>query len=142
MPPERMVHALETVHTLIKPGGFLLDIHPGTNKARVEARVNGKEYFLDVLEETDDYVEYGQANDALTQAIVQKLFTVDEAGKFTFIIYADTIEEMRAFLTENWKDAVLNESIDRKAKEYITSSVQSYGILVREEIQITRYKKN
>ena len=65
MPPERMVHALETVHTLIKPGGLLLDIHPGLDKAWVEVKVNGKEYYLDVLEETDDYIEYGQANNAL-----------------------------------------------------------------------------
>jgi hypothetical protein len=141
MPPERMVHALETVHALIKPGGSLLDIHPGIEKAWVEAQVNGKEYFLDVLEETDDYIEYKQANDALSQVIERGLFTVREAGKFTFIIHAETVEELREFLTEHWGDAVLNETLDVKAREYLTSSVQSYEILVREEIQITRYAR-
>ena len=137
-----MVHALETVHTLINPDGYLLDIHPVTDKAWVEVKVNGKEYFLDVLEETDDYIEYGQANDALAQVLAKKLFTIDAAGKFTFVIYTDTIEEMRTYLADNWKDAVINESIDRKAKEYITSVAMSYEILVREEILIARYKKN
>jgi hypothetical protein len=139
MPPERMVHALETVHSLIKPGGMLLDIHPGTNKAWVEANVNGKEYFLDTLEETDDYIEYKQAGDALAQVISQGLFSVDEKGRFPFIIHAGTMEELREFLAENWKDAVINESVDGKAREYFTSSVESYEVLVREEILITRY---
>ena len=141
MPPERMVHALEIIHHLIQPGGALLDIHPGTEKAWVEARLNGKEYFLDVLEETDDYIEYQQANDALSQAINRGRFTIQESGKFTFIIHAGTIEEMRQFLSENWKDAVLNETIDSKAREYLTSSVQNYEILVREGILITRYAR-
>jgi hypothetical protein len=141
MPPERMVHALETVHSLIKPGGVLLDIHPGTEKAWVEAQVNGKEYFLDVLEETDDYIEYGQANEALTKAVKQGLFSVEEAGKFIFIIHAGTMEEMRAYLAENWRDAVLNPSLESKAKDYLTSSVENFGILVREEILITRFKR-
>jgi hypothetical protein len=141
MPPERMVHALETIHSLIKPGGILLDIHPGTDKAWVEARVNGKEYFLDCVEETDDYIEYQQAGDALAQVLKQGLFTVEETGKFTFIIHAAAMEELREFLAENWKDAVLNESIDKKAKEYLTSSAESYEVLVREEILITRHQR-
>jgi hypothetical protein len=142
MLPERMVHALETVHSLIKPGGLLLDIHPGTNKAWVEAKVNGKEYFLDTLEEIDDYIEYKQAGDALAQVISQGFFSVEENGKFPFIIHAATIEELRDFLTDSWKDAVLNESVDGKAREYYTSSVESYEVLVREEILITRYKRS
>jgi hypothetical protein len=141
MPPERMVHALETVHPLLKPGGVLADIHPGTEKAWIVAQVNGKEYFLDCVEETDDYIEYKQANDALAQVIERGLFTTEEAGQFTFIIHAATIEEMREYLTANWKDAILNESVDIKAREYLTSSVEHYEILVREEILITRFKR-
>jgi hypothetical protein len=141
MPPERMVHALETVHTLIKPGGILLDIHPGVNKAWVEAKVNGKEYYLDVVDETDDYIEYGQANSALAQAEKNLLFGMDEAGKFEFIIHAGTMKEMREFLAENWKDAILNESIDGKAREYFSKAADSYEVLIREEVLITRYKR-
>ena len=136
-----MVHALETVHALIKPGGFLLDVHPGTNKAWVEARVNGKEYFLDVVEETDDYIEYGQANDALSKAVKRRWFEVDETGKFIFVIHSASMEELREFLKENWKDAVLNEGLDTKAKEYISKTTKNYEVLVREEILITRYKR-
>jgi hypothetical protein len=142
MPPERMVHALETVLTLIKPGGVLLDIHPGQDKAWVEVRVNDKDYFLDVVQETDDYIEYQQANEALVQASERGWFEVEEAGKFLFIIHAGTMKEMREFLTENWKDAILNESIDGKAREYYSKAAESYEILIREEILIARYKRN
>jgi 2-polyprenyl-3-methyl-5-hydroxy-6-metoxy-1,4-benzoquinol methylase len=136
-----MVHALETVHSLLKPGGVLVDIHPGTEKAGILAQVNGKEYFLDSVEETDDYIEYKQANEALAQVIERGLFTIEEAGQFTFLIHAATIEEMREYLTANWKDAILNESVDIKARELLTPSIERYGIFVREEILITRFKR-
>jgi hypothetical protein len=141
MPPERMVHALETVHSLIKPSGMLLDIHPGVDKAWVEVRVNGKDYFLDVVQETDDYIEYQQANDALVKAGKKGLFTTEETGKFLFVIHAGSMEEMREFLTDNWKDAILNESLDGKAKEYFSKAADSYEVLIREEILITRFKR-
>jgi hypothetical protein len=142
MPPERMVYALETVHSLIKPGGLLIDIHPGLEKAWVEVRANGKDYFLDVVEETDDYVEYQQASDALAQVVDRRLFSFEEAGKFLFFIHAESMEEMREFLAENWKDSVINESVDGKARDYLSKAVESFEILVREEILITRYMRN
>ena len=30
---------------------------------------------------------------------------MDEPGKFIFIIHADSMDEMREFLSANWKDA-------------------------------------
>ena len=140
MPSERMVHALQTVRTLIKPGGVLLDLHPGLDKAWVEVRVNGKDYFLDVVQETDDYIEYKQASDALGQMVENGQFAMEETGKFIFIIHADSMEEMRSFLVENWKDAILDKSLDDKAREYFSKAADSFEILIREEVLITRYK--
>jgi hypothetical protein len=136
-----MVHALETVHSLVKPGGLLIDIHPGLDKAWVEVRVNGKDYFLDVVEETDDYIEYGQASDALAEAVKRGFFSVQEPGKFIFIIHADSMNEMREFLSANWKDAILNDSLDGKAREYFSKAAESFEILIRQEILITTFKR-
>ena len=97
-----MVHALEIVHSLVRPGGGLLDIHPGLEKAWVEARVNGKDYFLDVVQETDDYIEYAQASDALAQVRERGLFAQEETGRFPFVIHAGSMAEMREFMTANW----------------------------------------
>ncbi len=141
MPPERMVHALETVHTLVKPGGLLIDIHPGLDKAWVEVRVNGKDYFLDVVEETDKYIEYQQASEALTEIVKLGLFSVEEPGKFIFIIHAGSMGEMREFLSANWKDAILNDSLDGKARDYFSKAADSFEILIRQEILITTFKR-
>jgi hypothetical protein len=48
---------------------------------------------------------------------------------------------MRVFLTDNWKDAILNESLDGKSKEYFSKAADSYEVLIREEILITRFKR-
>ena len=141
MPPERMVHALETVHSLIKPGGLLIDIHPGPDKAWVEVRVNGKDYFLDVVEETDNYIEYRQANQALAEIQKRGHFSVEAPGKFIFIIHADSMNEMREFLSANWKDAILSDSLDGKARDYFSKAAESFEILIRQEILITTFKR-
>jgi hypothetical protein len=142
MPPERMVHALETVHALIKPGGLLIDIHPGLAKAWVEVRVNGKDYFLDVVEETDNYIEYQHANQALTEIVKRGLFSTEEAGEFIFMIHAGSMDEMREFLSTSCKDAILNNSLDGKAAEYFSKAAESVEVLIREEVLITRYKRD
>jgi hypothetical protein len=42
---------------------------------------------------------------------------------------------------DNWKDAVLNESLEGKAREYYSKAADSFEILIREEVLITRYKR-
>ena len=53
-----MVHALEKIHRLLKPGGWLIDIHPTSEPASIEVRVGERTLPAGWLRETDDYAEY------------------------------------------------------------------------------------
>jgi hypothetical protein len=69
-----MVHALEITRSLLKPDGLLIDIHPTGDPPFVEVHVDGEVRLAGYLEETDNFVEYLEADDALTNVTRRGLF--------------------------------------------------------------------
>ncbi len=66
-----MVHALETIHGLLKPDGILLDIHPTNEPATIAVRLRERLIPAGWVQESDDYVEYEWADEALQRVVRQ-----------------------------------------------------------------------
>ena len=141
MNPEGMVHALEIIHRLLAPGGLLIDIHPTGQPPPIVVRTAGNELPAGYLQETDDFIEYNQADQAIREAIRQGWFEIDEAGEFQFTTHADNLDEMVAFLAVEWKDAVITAetaaAIDVLFREYPGQK----EIIITECISIARYRR-
>ena len=67
--------------------------------------------------ETDDYIEYRQADEALQVAIEKGFFQVLKTGEFEFRLHADSFNELKAFLDENWSDAVITDEVIANARK-------------------------
>jgi len=124
MEPESMVHALEQIHNLLKPEGYLIDIHPNGELVEFMYPKDGKEHFIGYMQETDDYIEYRQADEAIQTALAKGLFQVVKMGEFEFRTYADSFNDLKAFLDENWSDAVITEAVVASARKL----EKEYGI--------------
>ena len=135
-----MVHALEQIHDLLKDRGFLIDIHPSGEKVKFLCELNGQEQFIGYLEESDDYIEYRQADDAIQKAISKGLFKPVKAGAFEFFTYADSFGEMKAFLEEHWSDAVISEDVILRAGK-MESEHGAYKTILREQVKIGLLKR-
>ena len=135
-----MVHALEKIHGLIRPGGILLDIHPTPQPPRIEVRLGARTILAGWLKETDDYVEYEDADDALSQAIARGLFVVEQCGKFSFVTHADTFAELREYLAEEWQDAVIDDLTAARIEELLSTPERDKEVILRESIRIARMK--
>ena len=118
-----MVHALEIIHSLLVPAGFLLDIHPSGEPPAIEVRV-GEAYFLaGWLIEADDYVAYLHADQA-SQAVVESgLFTIEGTGTFTFNTYAPSLGDLRAYIKEDWEDARIDDQVAGRVDDLWKSPV-------------------
>ena len=114
-----MVHALEIIHGLLEPHGSLVDIHPTSQPPPIEYRRSEQQFLLGSLQETDDFVEYIQASAALAQALEMGLFSIEQQRFFTYVISATSIEELRAYLAENWKDAVIPPEVEQNVRAWI-----------------------
>ena len=111
MAPESMVHALELIHALLIPGGALIDIHPNGEPVEFVYPLESGERLIGYLQESDDYIEYRQADEALEVCVARGLFSVVETGEVEFRTYADAFDELKDFLDENWSDAVISEQV-------------------------------
>jgi hypothetical protein len=139
MEPESMVHALEQIHDLLKPGGYLIDIHPTGEPVKFIRPLNGREYFMGYLQETDDYIEYFQADEALETAVSKGLFQVGATEEFEFHTYANSFDELKTFLEENWSDAVIIDDVIAEAHK-LDKEHGKHMVFLHERARVTVLK--
>ncbi len=104
-----MVHALEKIQQQLKPGGLLLDIHPTNEPAAIAVRLREQLIPAGWMRESDDYVEYEWADEALQHVVDHQRFVLERVGTFEFVWHADSMNELRAYLSKEWKDASIDD---------------------------------
>jgi hypothetical protein len=135
-----MVHALEKISQLLKPDGLLLDIHSTNEMAAIAVRLQEQIIPAGWLNESDDYVEYEWADEALQRMVNDRHFALERVGTFEFLWHADTLSELRAYLAEEWKDAIIDELTAGRIEELLKLPVHDKEILVSEAVHIARYR--
>jgi len=98
-----MVHALEKIRRLLKPSGRLIDIHPMDRPPPVAVRLGLHTHRLGCLRETDDSIEYRQADAAGgafklsgVQKRVETMLTMTGAHNF-LEVHADEATALASF---------------------------------------------
>ncbi len=135
-----MVHALEHIRSLLKPGGVLIDIHPNEKQTPVVVRCGDALETVGLIHEDDDYAEYRQANAALTDVLGRGLYTHERAGEFTFVTHAASIDDLRGYLAEEWKDAIVDDTTERSARRLMSACAEANEVQIRETLSITRLR--
>jgi hypothetical protein len=96
-----MVHALEEIHRLLKPSGFLIDIHPVAEHSSIEIHQNGKVDLVGQLKVSQWCVDFQEADKALDEIIQRNMFTVEQKGMFETLTYYDSATEMSTALKQS-----------------------------------------
>ena len=137
-----MVHALEITHDLLKTGGLLIDIHPSGEPPLIEVHVGGEVREAGQLEETNNFVEYFQADDALADVTSRGLFRLEREGLFMHILHASTIRALADFLEAEWSDSILREETIERAAGLMGEPGIDREIVLRERVRIARFRAN
>ncbi len=141
---EGMVHALENIWRILKPGGLLIDIHPVSERYFIEAYRDGKLLFSErVREDESKYVLH--AEQALSSVTESGLFTFKDSAEFDFIIYADSAHELNDYWDsldafDDQPDPFIAEReklLFAKAGQILEASGECAQATVREKIRIT-----
>jgi hypothetical protein len=135
-----MVHALEIIHSLLAPDGFLLDIHPSPDPPPIEVRLGNRYDLAGWLKEANDYVEYIQADQALEEVVRRGLFSLEERGTFPFNTYAGSMDGLCAYLAETWQDAVVDDQVAGRVEDLMRSPEKDKEVVLRELVQISRLR--
>lgn len=137
-----MVHALEITRELLKADGLLIDIHPTGTPPLVEAHLDGDVLVAGHLAETDNFVEYFEADDALRDVTRRGLFELEQEGLFTFMLHAQTIMALADHLEAEWSDAVLHEETIKRAAALMAEPGEGREIVLREIVRIARFRSS
>jgi hypothetical protein len=140
MAPEGMVHALEIIHTLLASDGRLIDIHPDSQPP-IQATIAGQLHQLGYLQETDNFIEYGQASAALAESIQRGLFVEEQRRTFIFIVRAGSLDELHIFLNENWSDSIIPVEVELQAEALSHSTGEISSTQLSEQVLITRLRR-
>jgi hypothetical protein len=141
MPQAGMVHALEKIHSLLKPDGYLVDIHPTPEPAAVVVRLGERLTPAGWIDEVTDYVEYEWADDALRHITDSGHFALERRGAFEFVWHAGSIADLQAYLLEDWQDARIDPITAMRVDEMLKTPEHDKEILVREAIRIARFRR-
>jgi hypothetical protein len=136
-----MVHALESVHRLLAPDGVLIDIHPPALDATLEVACSGRLIHAGFLDETDNGIEYEQAEKALAEVVGRGLFLIEREARFTFAHYAPSLESLRQDLAATWKDAVIEDTVAARLEASLAECGPYAEVVLREYVRITRLRR-
>jgi hypothetical protein len=130
-----MVDALRRAHRMVKMNGCVVDLHPTAALTPVEvgARRTGR------VDAGDAPLRHAAAGAALATVVRDGLFAVERAFGFTFHTYGDTVEELRDYIVENWRNARIDaETIDR-TREALRGAAGTRP-RVREHVRVTKLR--
>jgi hypothetical protein len=128
-----MVDALRRAHRMVRPSGCVIDVHPTAVPALVEvgARSTGRVDGGDALQ------RHAAAGAALDTVLDAGFFAVDRAIDFTFYTYGDTIEELRDYIEDNWRNARIDDAVVQRTRDAMRD-VSGTRPRVREQVRLTR----
>jgi hypothetical protein len=135
-----MVHALEKIQRLLEQGGVLLDLHPTNEPAAIAVRLRQQIIPAGWVNETNDYAEYEWADEALQRVVDAGQFKRERTGTFNFIWHADSMKDLRAYLAEEWQDAIIDDVTALRIEQLLQLPVMDKEILISEAIGIARYR--
>jgi hypothetical protein len=150
MEAEGMVHALEEIRRLLKPDGYLIDIHP-VRKAPLINVVQGNDVLFVESDPGYDYDDgLRHADEALGEIIRRGSFRIEGENEFEFITYTTSIAEMRdywakygAFDDEPKDNAIVEHQNDVYTRaDEIMRNTSDAEIAYHERARITRLKPN
>ncbi len=138
-----MVHALDEIRRVLRPGGILLDVRPVEDKWSVEVASSAN------FEVTGYLVDMpiGIADDAAAFRAMREVqslgwYLKEREEDFAFFYYWDTPSEMKEFMEEEWEDfEKLEEGVYQKTKSSWVSANADARVRVRVKMLITRWRK-
>jgi hypothetical protein len=132
-----MVHALENIRNLLKPGGRLLDIHPLEDPRPIEVHISAECILAGWLRESDDYIEYVQADEAIAHVIGRRLYALERRDTFTHKIHAETIWALRDYLAETSQDSIIDDLVLARADELMRTVTEDKEVVMRIPVQMS-----
>ena len=123
------MHALEIIHTALRPGGVLLDIRPAQQQPWIEV---SRAETCTRLGRIDDRYRMGTlavADAALETVIEAGLFEREVEITFPFIYHCGDLDTWLAYMADHWSSATVDATLTERAREALREDTGGLRIL-------------
>ncbi len=143
-----MVHALEEIRRLLRPEGFLIDIHPFPEPSLVKVIQGDRILFAEPKRESE-HEGVQHADRAVAEVLERKLFVAERNHEFDFFSYGSSVSELRDFwdrykaFNESPKEEALlayEDAVFARAEETLKGSGEEAEAAIHERARIVRLK--
>lgn len=131
-----MVHALEKVHSLLKPKGILVDMQEIPYRRRLEVQMGGQIIPLGDLPSKIDFEDVKRGHQALVQVVDGGFFVSEGERVFEGCTHAESLAEMREF----WDGLMVNDRQQNRIEDIISQAELQTTVVVRETVRLTRLR--
>jgi len=135
-----MVHALKLTHSLVKPGGWLINVHDLPIPHLIEVHTPEAAYKVGWLLNKEDMEDTRSALYALAQVVADHFFILEDERNFIYNITADGLKELQDWLAESWSSAILPDRITQQIEELSRDTGQSAKIVLPLQARMTLLK--
>ena len=106
-----MVHALKQIHSLVAPGGCLIDMHPNGEPPPITVRLGSEHHLVGWIRETIEYDPYELADEALETAVSLNLYNLRTQDTFAFTTTFDSLPDLQQYLAEEWSNGYIEDLV-------------------------------
>ena len=111
------MHALEMIHTALRPNSFLLDIRPAQQQPSLEISRAETYSRLGHIHDTYRMSTLAMADAALQTVIDAGLFEREEDITFPFIYHCGDLDAWLAYMADHWSSATVDATLIERARE-------------------------
>jgi len=133
-----MVHALLHTHKVLRPNGWLINVHDLPAPHGIEFRGGNVIQKVGWLMDKDDFENERKAFYALAQVVEDHFFELEEEQEFDYNIYIDGLEEFREWLADWWTSAILPEGVKQRLEVLIQNADQPIKIVLKSPARMTK----
>src|SRR5690242_12534301 len=133
MDEEGMVDALRRIRELLPPSGLVIDLHPTAANETIEVG----DLVTGFVDGDVAFRRHSAASHALDAAVADGLFSVVAARAFDFFTYGDSIDELRDYVHENWRDTRIAPGAVERTRAALAAA-PGLRPRVREHVQVTK----
>src|SRR5262249_27221323 len=119
------------MHTALRPGGQLLDLHPDAVHSPVEVDAGGTIVPLGHLDDTLHIRDVHAALAARQVVIDAGQFVLEREIRFTFITHFDSVERWLRFMAEHAQKSVIPAELAARARVLLPPGTSREGPLPR-----------
>src|SRR2546425_11012523 len=131
-----MVDALRRARSMLRPGGFVLDVHATIEAPHLEA---GSVLCAGDLHSEDARRRHAAADAAVATALDLGIFTVEGTEEFSFRRYADSLSELQEYVAQKWTDAHLDQATVHRTVEILRAE-RIARLWLREQARVRKLR--